>query len=397
MRHSPAAGVMFWACLSLSGYGFAQFEGQAMTQSPQFETRQIEFAGLPGWRDGKQHEALATFVRSCGILTDDTVPRPFKGAPKPADWIPACKAAATLPGKPTADEARAFFERFFVPVEFALKDSAQSLFTGYFEPELEGTRQRADGYAVPLYRKPDDLIKQRIDPKTGKKLLTPKFGRQTKSGLRPYLTRRQIETGALAGRGLEIAWLKSAIDTFFMHIQGSGRIRLAEGGAMRVVYDAKNGHPYTAIGKVLVENGILTRESVSMQSIKHWLKQDGKRGMGLMRKNKSFIFFREIEITDPGLGPTGAAGVALTPHRSLAVDARFHALGTPLWLASSVPAAKDRHKELNALMIAQDTGSAILGPVRGDYFWGSGAHAGAHAGRMKSQGRLFALWPRKSP
>ncbi len=297
------------------------------------------------------------------------------------DWQRLCKTA--LSTRVNAKTSRAFFERHFSPVEIR---GSSSLFTGYYEPEIEGALRRKPGYEVALYRKPSDAVKVRT--KTG-------YARKTANGIAPYFTRKQIEQGALRGRNLELVWLKDRTDAFFLHIQGSGRIKLDTGGVMRVGFAAKNGHPYTPIGKVLIDWGAIERKKMSMQAIRAWLALNGHRAQELFWKNQSFIFFRKAKIIDPRLGPPGAMGVELTPGHSLAVDRRFTAYGTPLWLETKTPTGPSGNLQPFArVMVAQDTGSAIKGQVRGDIFFGSGEEAGFAAGLMQSPGRLVLLLPK---
>lgn len=211
---------------------------------------------------------------------------------------------------------------------------------------------------------------------------------------KPFFTRREIDNGALAGRGLELVYLESPIDAFFAHVQGSARIRLAEGGVMRVGFAAKNGHPYTAIGKVLVDAGEIALKDVSMQTIRAWLSANPDRADQVMWQNDSYIFFREVTEVDEDLGPVGAAQVPLTPGRSLAVDKAIHAYGLPVWVETTAPSGPNGAREpFRRLMVTQDTGSAIIGAVRGDVFWGSGDRAGEIAGLMKDPGRMYVLVP----
>lgn len=300
-----------------------------------------------------------------------------------AHWKPACQAAVRMPAKATRAQSAGFFQKHFQPV---VVQGSSGLFTGYYEPEFEGALRPKPGYATPLLRKPKDLV--RAKTKGG-------YARKTSSGLKPYFTRKQIEQGALKGRGLELAWLKDPSDAFFLHIQGSGRIKLDTGGALRVGFAAKNGRPYTPIGKILIDRGEIARENMSMQSIRAWLLLNADQAQALFWKNQSYIFFRKSDASDPNLGPTGAQGVQLTPEHSLAVDRRYTAYGTPLWLETQVPTGQGGALVPFArLMVAQDTGTAIKGPVRGDVFFGSGERAGHAAGLMQSPGRLVLLLPK---
>ncbi len=294
-----------------------------------------------------------------------------------------CQAAVRLGAGASRALSAGFFQKHFQPV--VVRDSS-SLFTGYFEPELEGSLRQKPGYATPLLRKPADLIKTKT--KGG-------YASKTASGVRPYFTRKQIEQGALNGKGLELIWLKDPTDAFFLHIQGSGRVKLDTGGALRVGFAGKNGRPYTPIGKILIERGEIARENISMQSIRAWLLLNPGKAQELFWKNQSYIFFRKSGASDPNLGPAGAQGVQLTPEHSLAVDRRYTAYGTPLWLETRVPTGEGgKLVPFARVMVAQDTGTAIKGPVRGDVFFGSGETAGYAAGLMQSPGRLVLLLPK---
>jgi membrane-bound lytic murein transglycosylase A len=278
------------------------------------------------------------------------------------DWRSLCEAAQALPSGEDA-AAREFFEMGFTP--FAVMDygNAEGLFTGYYEIELNGSRQRRGRYQTPLYRKPPDL------------------------GPQPP-TRAEIEDGALAGRGLELLWVDDPIDAFFLEIQGSGRVRLNRGGTVRVGYDGQNGRPYVPVGRLLIERGAIPRDKLTMAAIRLWMKQNQEAGAALRRENPSYVFFREIK----GDGPIGAEGAALSAERSIAVDRVFVALGVPVWLeADERFTAAD---SVRRLMVAQDTGGAIKGPVRGDVFWGTGDAAGNRAGVMNAGGRYYLLLPR---
>ena len=274
-----------------------------------------------------------------------------------------------------------------MPVEIHDGDRPRGLFTGYYEPELAGSLKKTADYTVPIYAKPDDLVTFSAAQRRATGL---KYGRIVGGKPRPYLTRKAIETGALSDRRLELVWLKSWPDAFFLHVQGSGRMRLSDGSAIRIGFAAKSGHPYTSIGAVLIRQGEVAREDMSMQAIRSWMDAHPAKARELMWHNESFIFFRRLELDDPDLGPIGAQQVQLTPMRSLAIDRRYYALGTPMWLETTVPGSD---KPLNRLMIAQDTGSAIKGRVRGDVYFGSGDEAGRLAGGMQQPGRLVALLP----
>lgn len=355
----------------------------APSQAHAASLQRTQFSALKGWPGTGVNVGLAAFVRSCQAMLAGRTrwPRNSRYGGRKADWQPVCKAAVRLGVGASRAQSAAFFQKHFQPV--VVRDSS-SLFTGYFEPELEGALRRKQGYETPLLRKPKDLVKT----KGG-------YGRKTSSGVKPYFTRKQIEQGALRNRGLELIWLKDATDAFFLHIQGSGRVRLDTGGALRVGFAAKNGRPYTPIGKILIQRGEIARENISMQSIRAWLLLNPEKAQELFWKNQSYIFFRKSGASDPNLGPAGAQGVQLTPEHSLAVDRRYTAYSTPLWLETSVPTgAGGKLVPFARVMVAQDTGTAIKGPVRGDVFFGSGETAGYAAGLMQSPGRLVLLLPK---
>ena len=336
------------------------------------------FADLPGWAEDDLSAALSAFLRSCRRMKS-----------------PACEAATRLPARIPAGGARAFFEASFQPFAVSAGNNPEGLFTGYYEPLLQGSRKRTDRFRVPLYIRPPDLVMVDLgdfrEELKGQRIA----GRVEEGALVPYPDRKAIAEGALSGRDLELVWVDDPVDAFFLQIQGSGRVRLDDGSEMRVGYAAQNGHPYFAIGKDLVERGAMSREEVSMQSIRRWLEQNPDLADDVMARNASYVFFEELK----GEGPLGAQGVPLTPGRSLAVDLKHWSLGVPVWLDTRAPSPRETEPDrpLRRLMIAQDTGGAIRGVVRGDVFWGHGEQAAAIAGRMKHPGRMWVLLPRTSP
>jgi peptidoglycan lytic transglycosylase A len=333
----------------------------------------INFADLPKWRQDEHEKALAAFKRSCRAMARANQNKKHPGfMGSYADWAGVCYRASKV-ASDNRPAARSFFEHNFIPAQ-VVPGRKKTLFTGYYEPELAGSLKQSRAYNVPLYRKPADL----------------------RAGNQNFFTRAEIERGALDNRGLEFAYLKNPVDAFFLHIQGSGRLFLDNGRILRVGFAAKNGRPYTSIGKILIDQGMIARKDMSMQSIRNWLTNHPRKAMRIMRQNQSFIFFRPLKNTNPNLGPPGAQSVPLTPTRSLAVDKAFYAYGLPLWLETTVPASKPGQSiPFNRLMVAQDTGSAIKGAIRGDIFWGSGKAAGEVAGRMQQPGKLFLLLPRQ--
>lgn len=353
------------------------------------------FTDLPGWTADRVAEAVPAFRRSCAKLTALPADRPVGPdgvGGTGGDWQAPCTALATLPDGDDA-AARAFFERWFTPYAAANNDNRRGLFTGYYEVELEGSRTPDPAYPVPLYKRPADLIMVDLgdfaDRWKGERIA----GRVANGRLKPFEDRAAIEAGALRNKGLELLWLQDPVAVFFLHIQGSGRVRFPDGTETRVGYAAQNGHKYVAIGKELIDRGELAREQVSLQSIRAWLKAHPDQAPDLMNKNPSYVFFQELK----GEGPNGAQNVALTPGRSLAVDSKFLPYGVPVWLDAEDPLAQnptDGQARLRRLLVAQDTGGAIRGPVRGDVFWGHGEDAEKRAGVMKSAGEYYILLPK---
>lgn len=328
-------------------------------------------AGPPVERLGISPEAarraLDAFVTSCPALTRRA---DASGLTQPEDWAPACTAAPGWSGDPAA-----FFAENFVTV--AVGDGA-AFATGYYEPEIAGSRTRQPGYEVPVYSRPPDLLD--ANPATGE----GGKGRVDEAGNYVlYYDRAAIEGGVLAGRGLEIAWAADPVDLFFLQIQGSGRLRLPDGSVMRIGFAAQNGREYVAIGRLLRDRGIL-QPPVSMQAIRDWIHANPDAGAALMRENQSYVFFRELT----GPGPLGALGLPVTAAVSAAADPRFVPLGAPVLLQDMDNA------RAAGLWVAQDTGGAIRGPNRFDTFWGAGADAAATAGGMQAHGRAWLLLPR---
>jgi membrane-bound lytic murein transglycosylase A len=342
-----------------------------------------EFAALPGWHADRHAEALPALRRSCAVfarMPDDKPVGPAglaAPAGRVADWRPACRALAEIHTDDAT--ARAYFERWFQPVRVSAGAAADGLFTAYYEPELRGARKRQGRYTVPLYAKPADLV-VRADNSVG---------RRAGGRFEPYPARAEIDAGTVKPAPPVLLWLDDPVDAYVLHVQGSGRIRLAEGGVTNVGVAATNGRPYVSIGRLLVERGQLTVEGASMQSIRAWLRANPASGRALINENPRYVFFRETGAA----GAVGSLGVPLTPGRSLAVDPAFVPMGAPVWLDTSWPGRPDR--PLQRMMVAQDTGGAIKGAVRGDVFWGVGETALAEAGRMHQPGRYYVLVPRE--
>ena len=323
--------------------------GAAMTGSQaasETSYRMMDFAELDGWAKDNHAAALKVFLETCMDLDDQ-------------DWQSLCAMAQYQ----DAAGARQFFELFFRPV--LIEDGQAALFTGYFEPELDGSRHRTARFRYPVYKKPPEA-----------------------RGNSLWLDRRNILTSdVMRGRGLEIAWVDDPVELFFLQIQGSGRIRMPDGSSVRVGYGGANGHPYRSIGAEMVRRGIYKAHQVSAQVIKAWVRRNPIDGQELLLHNPSYVFFREIRKIPASKGPLGAMNRSVTAMRSLAVDPKYTPLGAPVWLE------KDGENPLRRLMIAQDTGSAIKGAQRADVFFGTGDEAGQAAGRLRDPGRMVVLLP----
>lgn len=357
------------------------------------ERLSVEHA-LIGWNDDDQAPALAAFKKSCERLLrlPDARAMADPAFGTVADWRPACEAALTV-AAPDTQAARDFFQTWFRPVAIRNNGDDVGLFTGYFEPELNGHTERAGPYQTPLYAPPPDYVSVNLGdfrPElNGQRIV----GRVANGRLKPVETRAQIDAGALDGRTDVVLWVDDPVDAFFLHIQGSGLVTMADGSKVRVGYAGTNGHSYFAIGRSLVARGALAQEDVSMQTIRQWLDANPQEAAALMQENASYIFFRKLE----GDAPVGAQGIPLTPGRSLAVDTAWLPLGLPVWLDTVTTDSQEEQGDpihFRRLMIAQDTGGAIKGIVRGDVYWGTGKGAGDRAGRMREAGRYYGLLPR---
>jgi len=340
----------------------------------------VAFETLTGWNDGEQAAAWNALLVSCQALRWREV------------WRGVC-ARAMEHRTPSDEAARRFLEDHFVPWRLANPDGAlEGLVTGYYEPLIRGSRVRAAPYVYPLYAPPDDLLTIDLSA-TNPELRGMRLrGRMEGRRIVPYYSRAEIARGAAPVAGKEIVWVDDPIEAFFLQIQGSGRVRLESGETLRVGYADQNGHPFLSIGRYLVERGELKLGEASMQTIKSWAAANPRRLEELLNQNPSFVFFRELPLDNPVNGPVGALGVPLTAGRSIAVDPRYVPLGAPVFLATTHPASAT---PLNRLVLAQDTGGAIRNPVRADFFWGFGAEAGAQAGRMRQQGRMWVLLPKE--
>ncbi len=348
----------------------------------------ITFESIESWQRDDHSAALQAFQRSAQeiIVSGHGFKRDAAYGGKRQDWLMVCEKALK------ASSAIEFFEREFQPLRVHDQNRPEGLYTGYYEPQAQGSLVETAEFQVPIYAKPDDLVSF-TEHETETSSLS--YGRRVNGKPQNYFTRIEIERGALKNRGLEICWLKSWVDAFFIHVQGNGRVVLPSGNVIRLSYAAKNGQPYTGIGGVLLARGVGTPQTMSMQLLRSWMADNPTEVQEFLWSNKSFVFFRTIQIENPALGAIGAAKVNLTPLRSLAVDRSFWQFGTPLFIEThEPPESVSGNQPFNHLMIAQDTGTAIRGLIRGDVYWGWGDNAALNAGHMKSQGAMVALLPK---
>ena len=332
---------------------------------------------LPDWQTLDLTPSWPAFLQSCHAL---------KNKPK---WSEVCAHAEQL-GAGNSAALHEFYEAWFTPYQVFNPDgSEQGMITGYYEPLLKGSRYKNARFRYPLYTAPDDLLQIDLGEAYPQLKDLRLRGRLQGKRVVPYYSRAEIDSGAASLKGRELFWVDNAVELFFLQIQGSGRIELPDGSLVKIGYAEQNGYPYVSIGKKLVEMGELKLEEASMQGIKTWAEQHPEKLGALLAQNPSYVFFRELQ---NGLSaPLGALGVPLTNEYSLAVDARTIPLGAPVFLSTTYP---NDNTPLNRLMLAQDTGGAIRGAVRADFFWGFGAQAAAQAGKMKQQGRMWVLFPK---
>ncbi|WP_127088763.1 murein transglycosylase A [Aquabacter cavernae] len=356
----------------------------------------LAFPAVAGWVQDDAPAAFATFRASCGALA--VTPKEV-GPASNTTLVPglrtACAAARAVSGAlgghaPSQQVARLFFEANFRAYRIVPEANPPGFLTGYYEPEVDGSPVRTARFTVPIYGRPADLIALRPPADGNRGQVMRKEG----DVLVPYYDRAAIEDGALAGKGLEVAWIEHPVDLFFMQIQGSARIRLADGGVLRLNYDGHNGYSYLPVGRLLIQRGLVPREDMSMDRIRRYIEADPAAGRALMRENRSFVFFKAVPLSGTD-GALGAQGVPLTPGRSIAVDRALHAYGTPVFIEAELPLEGDSDRApFRRLMIAQDTGSAIVGPARADLFFGAGTGPGLVAGRIRHPGTFTLLVPR---
>lgn len=346
----------------------------------------VPFAALPGWTADDLPAALAAFRTGCAGLSSARPPDPA------FDLRPACTVAAAMP--PAG--ARAFFEGAFAAYRVVRTDAGAGFLTGYFEPELSGSLVPGPDFTAPALARPADLVS--VDAGQNLPGLAPglRAARRTARGYAPYPDRAAIEDGALGDTARPLIYLRDAVDLLVLQVQGSGRVRLPDGRVLRLAYDGRNGRPYTAVARLIVAGGHLPLEGLTLERWTGWLRANPELARDLIRRNQSYIFFKLEAVGDPALGPRGGAGVALTPGRSLAVDAGLWPYGLPFHLAGTVADADGQPLPLARLTIAQDTGSAITGPARGDLFLGTGAEAGAAAAALRHPVGFTVLLPRRT-
>jgi membrane-bound lytic murein transglycosylase A len=357
--------------------------------SPLF--RPIGFGALPGWNNDDHLPAFSAFRRSAF----QALTKPYRTGALGVEFPAFAAAFAEARDHPPPDRPAAtrFFEQHFVPAKISPDPAKSGFVTGFYEPEADASPVRTDEFSVPLLSRPADLVD--VDDTNRPKDMDPylAFARRTPSGLEEYFDRAAIEKGALANRRLEVAWLAEKVDVFFIHVQGAARLRMSDGSLKRVTYAAKSGQRFTGPGKILADLGEILLEEVTMQSIRAWFRQHPERVDEILQQNRSYIFFREAPVDDAGLGPVAAAKVPLTAGRSIAIDRLLHTFGTPFHIDAPTLTAFGE-KPFRRLMIAQDTGSAITGPARGDLFAGSGDAAGEIAGVVRNAADFYALLPK---
>jgi len=346
---------------------------------------------LEGWSGDDHASAFATFQASCRPLVrakSSVDVRPVRAA------LQAVCARAIKGGSLEQAAARAFFETNFLPIRIRKLGDAAGFLTGYYEPIVDGSRFPTREFTVPLYRRPPDLLAAGATQQGGPFPNNGRAFRQLSNGeLVPYYDRGAIEDGALDGQHLEICWLRSATDALFIQIQGSARVRLEDGTMLRINYDAHNGYPYVPVGRVLIDRNIIPREEMSMQRIREWMQANPDDAKDVRRQNRSMVFFRIVGLIDDG-EPIGAQGIPLSAGRSIAVDKALHVYGTPFFIEANLPiAGPQTSTPFRRTMIAQDTGSAIVGPARADLYFGAGEEAGQVAGRIRQAGRFALLLP----
>ncbi|MDF2116944.1 MltA domain-containing protein [Roseiarcaceae bacterium H3SJ34-1] len=356
----------------------SELSGKAVLQ-------EVSFDDLRGFADDDHLAAWKTFQKSCDHSLAGVAAVRVGAVPSPA-FLQLCSAVEKLPPPGTAAEARQRFQAFFKPYRIAPVPGANpydvGFLTGYYEPEVAGSLWRTPEFSEPILSLPDDIAYASTNAADAPAILP---------------TRGEIDGGALNGRAKPVVFVRDGIEAFMIQVQGSARIRLSDGTLVRLAYAGRNGHPYTSIGKALVDEGQILMGDMSLNRLKAWVRDKGQEadaaGRRLMQRNRSYVFFKRSDTLSPDQGPVGAEGVELTPLRSIAVDRTLWAYGLPFWIDADLPAAEGGTAPLRRLMIAQDTGTAIVGAARADIFYGTGDEAGIAAGNIRHRGTLTVLLP----
>lgn len=365
---------------------------QATDERNAFRLQKVAFSDLPGWQEDDPRQLLPALASVARHLERG---KPYKTGSLGlgiADLEPLLSAVPA--SIKDAIQARRFFEEHCVPFRILPAGSASGFVTGFYEPEIDVRLRPDEEWRYPFYRRPADLVDLDDLNRPGNIDPSVMFGRETRDGIKPYPDRRDIDSGYLDGKGLEIAWARSKVDVFFAHVQGAARLRCPDGTVLRITYAAKAGHPFSAIGRLLIDLGEIDIATVSMQSIRAWLAANPERVDEILWHNRSYIFFREAPVGDVEAGPVAAAKVPLVAGRSLAVDRLIHTFGFPFFVSTPDLVHLDAGKPFARLMLALDTGSAIIGPARGDIFTGSGHAAGEQAGTIRNRADFYILVPR---
>lgn len=364
---------------------------QKTSPSPDFHLEPVTFADLPGWQ-GDDPRPLFEGMRAC--LSHIRNVKPYRTGSlrqTAADLAALFEKAGPTPD--SAKAARTFFETRCTPHRIVRDGGKRGFVTAFFEPEIEVSDVRDETFAYPFYARPDDLIDLDDDNRPADLDSGYMFGRKTQSGITAYPDRGEIDRGYLKGRGLEMAYARSKVDVFFVHVQGAARLRYPDGRLRRITYAAKAGHPFSPVGRLLIDRGEIPAEKISMQSIRDWLYANPAKVDEILWHNRSYIFFRDADVADPAMGPIAAAKVPLIAGRALAVDRQIHTFGYPFFIHSETLTHLDDGRPFARLMLALDTGSAIVGPARGDIFTGSGYDAGELAGTVRNDADFYILLP----
>ena len=409
LRYAFVSVALVAPLLGASGHGAArpraQFAGHSFAPGnipqpsveplrlPDSALEPTDWNALDGWATDDHAAAFATFLTSCRPLLR-TIPLKAEMRPMYSALTHICRQAVAV-GQLAADQARTFFERNFRPLRITKLGDSAGFLTAYYEPIVDGSRFPTGIFKVPIYRRPRDLVPPLNSTGSGFPNRGQSLRRTPNGDLVPYSDRGEILDGALDGQHLEICWIKDPTDALLIQIQGSARVRLEDGIMLRITYDAHNGYPYVPVGRTLIERKLIPREEMSVERIREWMRANPQSAEEVRRQNRSFVFFRIAGLSDEGEA-VGAQGVHLTPGRSIAVDNSMHVYGTPFFIQTGLPVTNERRTaSFDRLMIAQDTGSAIVGPARADIYWGAGDQAGHIAGRVRHPGKFAMLVPRE--